>query len=213
MSNILVINFKTYAESSGQRGVKLAKKIESVDKNVVIVPQTPDLYLMKQNTSLPVYAQHIDAITPGSRTGHILAQTAKEAGCIGTLINHSERPVSLDVIEKTIAVCKEVGLKSIVCVPDIEMEKKVAQFRPDMIAIEPPELIGGTVSVCTANPEIVEQAVKACTDMPVLCGAGVNSGEDAKTAKELGARGLLVASAVVKNPNPESLIKELVDNL
>ena len=211
--NLLVVNFKVYTESLGNRGLELVKKIEGVSNEIVIVPQTPDLRWIKQNTSLPIYAQHIDPVTPGSKTGHILPDAAKEIGCVGALINHSERPLTLDVIEKTIVSCRNAGLKSMVCVPDIEMLKKVAALNPDMIAIEPPELIGGDVSVCTANPEIIEQAVKASPNIPVLCGAGVNSGADAKKAVELGAKGILIASAIVKNPQPEGLIRELYENL
>ena len=53
---------------------------------------------------IPVFAQHIDPIKPGNSTGHILAESVKEAGAVGTLINHSERQLKLIDIDAIICV-------------------------------------------------------------------------------------------------------------
>jgi triosephosphate isomerase len=47
----------------------------------------------------------------------------------------------------------------------------------------------------------------------VLCGAGIVSGDDARAATELGARGILVASSVVKATDWEAKIRELASAL
>jgi triosephosphate isomerase len=53
--------------------------------------------------------------------------------------------------------------------------------------------------------------VNSVEKIPVLCGAGVKNGEDVRKAKELGAKGILVASGVVKAENPEEAIRDLLE--
>jgi triosephosphate isomerase len=81
--------------------------------------------------------------------------------------------------------------------------------------MEPPELIGGDVSVTSADPGIVEDSVAAARevdpDVPVLCGAGVKTGDDVATALELGTEGVLVASGVVKADDPGAALAGLLD--
>ena len=85
--------------------------------------------------------------------------------------------------------------------------------KPNFIAVEPPELIGGDISVTTADPGIVSGSVAAVTDIDknikVLCGAGVKNGKDVAKSIELGAEGVLLASGVVKAKDKESVIRDL----
>ena len=193
--------------------MKLAKTLEGITKNAIVCPQMPDLRYIANHVDIPVYAQHIDSIKPGSHTGWILPEAIKESGCEGTLINHSEHTLSINEIKERVERCRDIGLKSMVCVPDIETEERVVDMEPDFIAIEPPELIGGNVSVATAKPELIEKAVEVSRGIPLLCGAGINSAEDIKIAKELGAIGVLVASAIVKSKNPKSVIESFAEYL
>ena len=97
------------------------------------------------------------------------------------------------------------------------MSKAAAQLVPDFVAVEPPELIGGDISVSKAQPELVKdsvEAVKAVSpDVKVLCGAGVKNGEDVKSALELGAKGVLLASGVVKAKDAEAVMRDLIKGL
>ncbi|MDH5461050.1 MAG: triose-phosphate isomerase, partial [Candidatus Bathyarchaeota archaeon] len=92
---IILINFKTYAEATGKKALKLAETAANVsletDICIGLAPQLTDLASVARLVALPVFAQHIDPITPGSFTGHVLPESVKEAGATGTLINHSER--------------------------------------------------------------------------------------------------------------------------
>ena len=146
-------------------------------------------------------------------TGHILPEAVAEAGAYGTLLNHSEHQIPLDKIEAAIKRAKEVDLVTVVCADTVDNAKKIALLEPDAIAIEPPELIGSGISVSTAQPEIVSGSVAAVRsvdkDIKVLCGAGITNGEDAKAALELGAKGILVASGIVKAPDPYKALLEL----
>ena len=99
---MIIVNFKTYLESTGKRAVQLAQQAEKAAKETganIIVVQFVDLAKIAETVEIPVFAQHIDPIKPGNSTGHILAESIKEAGAVGTLINHSERQLKLSEID------------------------------------------------------------------------------------------------------------------
>lgn len=218
---VIVLNFKAYKESSGERGLALAKMCEELaketGKSIAIAPQQIDLSLMVREVDIPVFAQHVDPIGEGSFTGHVSPSAVKEIGVAGTLINHSERQLPPEMIEMTVQRCKEVGLETIVCANDVEMSRVVASFGPDFVAVEPPELIGGDISVTHAKPEVVSGAVNKVKEIDssviVLCGAGVKNGEDVGKAIELGTEGVLLASGVVKAEDPKSALLDLARGL
>lgn len=218
MKPMLLINFKTYEQGLGRKALSLAKVADSVakkkDANIVLSVQPTDLKEVAGSVSVPVYGQHIDPITPGSHTGWMLPEAVKDAGAKGTLINHSEHNIDKKSISENVKKCKELGFVSVCCAATPKIAKEIAAFGPDFIAIEPPELIGGDVSVSKARPEIISDTVKAVKDVnpkvKVLCGAGVNSAEDVSKALELGAEGVLVASAIVKSKTPERVILDLI---
>jgi len=213
MKPIIIINFKTYKQSIGKKGLKLAKICSQVAKKykarIVICPQSADLALFTKKIQSPVYAQHLDPVEPGKNTGFLTPAEARAEGVKGTLINHSEHPISIDQIKKTIKLCKKYKLVSIVCVPDLKNIKKIKKLRPNYIAYEPPELIGGKISVSEAQPDIIKKAASLAKSN-LLVGAGVNSNQDLKTALKLGAQGVLVASDIVKAKNPKKELTELI---
>jgi triosephosphate isomerase (TIM) len=101
-----------------------------------------------------------------------------------------------------------------VCAASRKEAAIVAKFRPDYIAVEPPELIGTGISVSTANPQIIKNSVAAVKKiggrMPVVCGAGITNGDDVKKAIMLGSKGALAASGVVLARSQEAALRELV---
>lgn len=218
---LILVNFKTYKESMGEKAVELAKIAENVHlktgASIALAPQIVDIKLLIDASETPVFSQHIDAVSYGQFTGYILPESVAESGCVGTLINHSERQLPLNIIEVTVKRAKEAQLISVVCVDTVDKAKLVARFNPDSIAIEPPELIGSGVSVSKAKPEIVAGAVKAVKiinpNVRVLCGAGITNGEDVIAAQKLGAEGILVASGVVKAKDPQAALLDLARSL
>ncbi len=217
---VVVVNFKTYEQGSGKNAVKLAKICEKVanltKKSIVVAVQEVDIYRVSQAVSIPVFAQHIDPITAGAHTGHTLPETIKEAGAQGTLINHSEDQFDLQQIKAAIERAKKVGLQTIVCASTPQIATKIAKLEPDMIAIEPPELIGGETSVSTAKPEIISKTIDKVHNIkkiPVICGAGIKDKKDVIIAIKLGAVGVLPSSHVVKAQDPEKILRELAEGL
>jgi triosephosphate isomerase len=218
---ILIINLKTYERGLGEAALRLATIAENVSNDtgvcIAIAPQFTDLATMTKEVRIPIFAQHIDPILPGSHTGHILPEAVKAAGAVGTLINHSERQLSLKAIQDSVERAKDVELLSLVCADTPEKTSEVASLKPDMVAIEPPELIGTGIPVSKAKPEIVERAVNLVRNrdstIPVLCGAGISKGEDVAAALRLGAQGVLLASGVVKAKNQRKAMLDLVEAL
>jgi triosephosphate isomerase len=216
---IIIVNYKTYTESTGKNAVELAKKAERVHEEtgvyVGVAPQLADLAAVARSVAIPVFAQHIDPIRPGGYTGHVLADSAKEAGAVGTLINHSERQLKLSDIEQIIRITREHNMISVVCANNPSVSAAVAALEPDMIAIEPPELIGTGIPVSKAQPEIITGTIKLVREVNkkvmVLCGAGISRGEDVFAALELGTQGVLVASGIVKAKDPYMIIREFAD--
>jgi len=214
---LILVNFKTYIEATGKRASELAKIAEKVSKEtdvcIAVAPQFTDIPTISREVEIPVFAQHIDPVTPGSHTGHILAEAVKEAGAIGTLINHSERQLVLSDITTIIKRAKEVGLTTCVCANNPEVSAAVAALNPHMLAIEPPELIGTGIPVSKAKPEVVTGTIKLVRkinpNVIILCGAGITSGEDVAAALKLGTEGVLLASGLVKSKNPYKVLVEM----
>ncbi len=216
---LILINFKSYAEGIGQRALKLAKEAETVARRtgvcIGLAPQHTEIAEFARAVSLPIFAQHIDPVEPGSFTGHVLAEAVKEAGAVGTLINHSEQRLKLASIQTAIRRMRELKLTSVVCANNADVSASAAALKPDFIAIEPPELIGTGIPVSKAQPEIITETVnrveQIAPEITVLCGAGISRGEDVAAALELGTKGVLVASGIVKAKKPAETILEFAE--
>ncbi len=221
MKTLIVLNFKTYSESAGNKAVRMAKSCEEVSKDsgveIIACPQAPDIYRVACSVKIPVFAQNIDAAGAGSYTGHISADCVKAAGATGTLINHSERRLLLADVDSAIQAAKKAGLKTIVCTNNVAVTSAAAALAPDFVAIEPPELIGSGVPVSKANPDIVRGSVRAVKAVnprvKVLCGAGISTGDDVAAALRLGAVGVLLASGVIKAKDPKLALFDLVKKI
>lgn len=213
-----MVNFKAYKEVDGDGALKLAQICDSVAKesgvSIAVCPPMVELGTVARAVSIPVFSQNADPHAPGSATGWVTASMIKSTGAIGTLINHSEHRSDNRTIEESVELAKADDLITIVCAESVKKAREVAQFSPDFIAVEPPELIGGDISVTTANPLIVEDTVTSVKDVnkmiSVLCGAGVKTGKDVAKAVELGADGVLLASGVVKSKDPRATLLDLI---
>ena len=218
---IIILNLKTYIEATADSALHLARIGEEISRatgvNIAVAPQPTDLNRITREVSIPVLSQHIDPIRPGSHTGHVLAEAVKEAGAVGTLLNHSERRLPLGTLKLCIQRAKEVGLAIVACADTPEACRDVAALGPDFVAIEPPELIGSGIPVSKAQPEIVRAAVQIVKvtrpEVRVLCGAGISTGVDVSAALKLGTEGVLLASGVVKAVDPRSVLGEMARSM
>ncbi|HEY0196840.1 MAG TPA: triose-phosphate isomerase [Methanobacterium sp.] len=215
---MVILNFKTYIESTGKNALKLAKISEEVAQetgvNIAVAPQHADLLRISSEVEIPVLAQHVDAVDAGGHTGSMLLESVKEAGAIGTLINHSEMRMKLADIQNVVAKTSEHQMISVICTNNIETSAAAATLKPTFVAIEPPELIGSGIPVSQAEPEVVEGTVEVIhlidPEVKVLCGAGISTGDDMQAALKLGSEGVLLASGIILANDPKVALTDLV---
>ena len=220
MQPLIVVNFKTYATAMGQRAVDLAQAMERASKDhvrMIAVVSAFDLHAVKQAApSLEVWSQHLDPVGQGSFTGWLQPENAIERGAQGTIINHAEHKVDIEHVQQLMQQLPD-EFPMCACAADVDEAHQLAELGPTFIAVEPPELIGGDISVTTADPAIVSDTVNAVRainpHVRVLCGAGVKDGKDVKTAVELGAHGVLLASGVTKATDVDAVLADLVAGL
>ncbi len=218
---LVILNFKTYLESTGDKALQLAKALEQVAEetgvNMAAAPQGADLRILSQEVNIPILAQHIDPVDAGGHTGSMLLECAKEAGASGTLINHSEQRMQLADIEIVVNKINTANMTSVVCTNNILTSAAAAAMKPNFVAIEPPELTGSGIPVSQAEPKIVEGSVAAIkevnSNVRVLCGAGISTGEDMKAALELGSEGVRLASGIILAPDPKKALLDLVSKI
>jgi len=217
---MFVINCKNYEEISGDKIIKLVKTAEKISKKYKVkIAIAPPQHLigLVANSSILILAQHIDDSKVGSTTGFVIPELLKKSKVKGSLINHSEHRISSNNIQKLVLKLKELKMTSIVCVKDVVEVKKYSKLNPDYIAIEPPELIGSGKAVSKEKPELITKAAEAVksakNNTKLLCGAGIVSGEDVAKAIELGSKGILVASGIIKSKDWDKVITEFTKSM
>ncbi len=221
----IIVNAKVYPQVTGSEGVlRLAKACQTVGKEfdtpIGLAPPQVELAALGRVGGfdfVKVYAQHTDALEPGAGTGWVTAEAVKACGANGSLVNHAEHKIDHNDVAVVVARLESTGLDSVVCTDSMAETEALAKLRPSYIAIEPPELIGGDISVTSADPQIVEDAARLVKqlspDTLPLCGAGVKTADDVATAIRLGAHGVLLASGVVKHDDPEAALRDLCSGL
>jgi len=213
---LILINFKTYQESLGREAMVLATIAEKVGSEygvcIAVAPQFVDISAIATNVQIPVFSQHVDPEPPGPHTGRITPESLKAVGAVGSILNHSEHRLGTGLLRETLGRCKSLGLVTCVCANTPRVAKVLSALNPDMVAVEPPELIGTGVSVSRAQPGVITDSVERVKsiniNIKVLCGAGITSGNDVAMALQLGSEGILVASGLVKARNPESVLRD-----
>jgi len=215
---MFVINCKNYEEIAGDKIIKFVKTAEKVSKKYKVkIAIAPPQHLigLVTNSSIMILAQHIDDSKVGSTTGFMIPELLKKSKVNGSLINHSEHRISSREIKKLVLKLKELKMISIVCVKDVAEARKYSKLNPDYIAIEPPELIGSGKAVSKEKPELITKAADAVkgANTKLLCGAGIVSGEDVAKSIELGSKGILVASGIIKAKNWNNIMSEFAKSM
>ena len=203
----------------GEKMLALAKVIDETakkyDVDVIVTPQYTDIKLLADNTErLFVFAQHMDYLTPGRGLGSVLPEAVKAAGAVGVMLNHAEKPLTMEEIEKTIARADEVGLGTIVCANTVEDVKQIAKMGPNLIVAEPTDLIGtGQTSDSNYVIETIRTVNEINPDIMVLQGAGISNGQDVYNTIKLGAQATGTTSGIMKSDRPYEMVEEMLFNL
>ncbi len=213
----LVVNFKAYPAAFREEALEVAKKAAELagklsKTRIILAVPAPMTYKIA-GVYEDIYLQHLDPLGYGAHTGYIPAEAIGDLPVRGTLVNHSEHKIPFRDIAKIIDAVKRAGKEVIACADTPSEAAGLAYLKPDMIAIEPPELIGTGIPVSKAKPEVITKSVEAVhrvdPEITVLAGAGISSPDDAIKAVELGAKGVLVASIVMKSKDPARSLEAL----
>ncbi|MBU0466260.1 MAG: triose-phosphate isomerase [Nanoarchaeota archaeon] len=206
---MLLINFKNYI--TGKKALKLARKIQKYLPKAIVCLSDLEIETISQQTDLKVYAQHVDYFKTDRATGFSTPENIKQAGAVGSLLNHAEHRLMPETIEKTVKRAKQAGLKIVLCTDSVKQARNFIKLYPDAIAFEDKKLIATKKSITQYKPNQIKKFVSLLkkTKILPLCGAGIHSAEDVASAYKLGCKGVLIASAIANNKKPMGLLKEL----
>lgn len=203
----------------GEEMLKLAKVIDQVamkyDVDIIVTPQYTDIRLLADNTErILVFAQHMDYLPIGRGLGAVLPESVKAAGAVGVMLNHAEKKLTLDEIDKTIRRADEIGLATIVCADTVEELMTIARLSPNLLVAEPTELIGtGQTSDENYVLETIRQVHQINPDIMVLQGAGISNGQDVYNTIMLGAQATGSTSGIIKAADPYAMVEEMIYSL
>ncbi len=210
---MIVLNFKTYQQSTGLNAIRLAKIAKEVANKtgvtIIVCPSVIDIKEVRELVDIPIYAQHIDNIEFGAYTGYLSPKMICAKGADGTILNHAEHRLEWNVLKQTVFKVKKEGLKVILCAENVRVATKQLELFPDEIALEIPELIGGNISISNADPRIIKDAVRTIGEKKILVGSGIKTANDIKTALDLGVKGVILASAFDLAENPHKTLLSL----
>ena len=210
---MIILSLKTYKESTGEAAVRLLSCVKKVSEEtgVKIIPavQPTDIYRLKKELGIEVWAQHMDPIEPGKNMGWLSPYALKEAGATGVVINHSEHKTTDENVKKILDKAKEYGLQNVVIGFNPEMVIKYDSWDPDYVSYEREDMIGTGVSMLTQEEENIKKLVSVLKK-PLIIGAGISTGEDIRQAIKIGAKGAILASGFVLAKDPEAKLRELV---
>lgn len=211
---MIIINFKIYSETFGDKSLKLAKIIKEIsDKHkirIIITTSALDALRIQRETGAEVWLQNIDEFDQGKHSGWISANQAYELGIKGSLLNHSEHKIPKGKIAKIIKL-KPRGFEIMCCVTSVgQIKVWTNKLKPEWILYEPPELIANPdKSVASENPEMIKAAALALNKPNLLVGAGVKNKKDVQISLKMGAKGVGLASAFVLANNPRAVLEEI----
>jgi len=214
---LLLINFKTYIEGTGQRAFRLAKIAEKVSLDtgvqIIITPQCSDIAKIASKIKIPIFAQHLDPEEAGAHTGYILPEAIAAAGAMGTMLNHAEKPLTKEKLELAIRRCRELGLLTCCLSNSAEEGAEISKLKPDMMVVEVPELIGTGKAISTVSPQTIKNAIskirKFNKDVLLIAGSGVTTSNDVKRAIKLGMQGVGSSKAVLKSEKPREVLYKM----
>jgi triosephosphate isomerase len=211
---MIILSLKTYKEATGEAAIKLLSSVKKISQEtgVKIIPavQPTDIYRIKKELGIEVWAQHMDPIEPGKNMGWLSPYSLKEAGATGVVINHSEHKTTDEKVKKILDKAKEYGLQNVVIAFDVDTVIKYDSWNPDYISYEREDAIGTGVSMVTKEKKNIKKLLSVLK-RPLIIGAGIATGEDVREAIEIGAVGVIMASRFVLAKDPEVKLRELAE--
>jgi len=202
----------------GRDVLKLARHADKFSKKydvqMIITPQYVDIpILAREMKNVLVFAQHMDSLEVGRGVGSVLPEALKAAGAVGVLLNHAEKRLLLDELERTIKRADKIGLATMVCADTLEDAAVIAHMEPNIIIAESPDLIG--VGKRDANDQLAIGRINKTVwginpEIRVLHGAGISCSQDVYDIMAAGAQGTGSTSGIILSNDPFGMLEEMV---
>ncbi|MEI7604444.1 MAG: triose-phosphate isomerase [bacterium] len=208
---MIFINLKTYQNGTGRKALEFLKQAEAVHQEIgipiTILAQAVDIRLFAENTSLPIWSQHLDNVDYGKNTGWTLPEAVIEAGAKGTMINHAEHKIPLADVSNIVERFKTDNFQIMISTTSPEETIIMDQLKPQYVTYEPQEYIGTKISVVDVAPDIIRNITQKI-QTPLVIGAGIHTPQQIVEGLLLGAKGFLISSDILNSDNPPERLKE-----
>lgn len=209
------------AYSYGKDFVELAKFADQLsleyDVRVIVTPQYVDIPIIAGETrNIFVFAQHMDSLEIGRGVGSVLPEAIKAAGADGVLLNHVEKRLSMEELERVTRRAAEVELMTMVCADNLDHAKQIAELLPEIIIVESPDLIESgkrSVSEIKQIMQINSVIQQISPDTLILHGAGINNAQDVYDVIAAGAQGTGSTSGVMLAQDRNKALKEMIESV
>lgn len=211
---MILLNIKLYPQTFAHKALDFAAIAKSVSQKTGVkiypVVSALDAVNIHEKLGIEVYLQHVDPFLEGAHSGFVSPLHAQSLGIKGSLLNHSEHRLQPGTIKSLLKHWPK-DFDSVLCLQTLgQLNTWAKKLTPTYFAYEPKEYIGNSqISVSTGKPEQVKKFADILGKKNLLIGAGIHQGSDVVTGLKLGAKGILVASSVVKSVNPEKELMSL----
>ena len=190
------------------------KAAEKYDIDVLFIVPALEVRRVAENTkNLKVFCTYMDTLRPGRGCADILPEGVKDAGAIGVMINHCEKPMSLPQIKATIDRANELDMLVFACADSVAETKAIAELHPDIINPEPSELIGGSgggVSDMGYVMEVIREIRKIDENILIEQAAGITNGQQVYDFIMAGSEAAGAASGIMNAEDPIAMIDEMI---
>jgi triosephosphate isomerase len=203
-----------YGDTVLEYAMKADMAAEQYDIDVLfITPATEIRNVVSHTKHLIVLAPYMDTLRPGRGMADILPEGLKAAGARGVVVNHCEKPMTLQAIKKTIERARELDFLVFACADTIEEAKAIAQLHPDILNPEPSQLIGGLagqVSDMDFVRDSISEIKAIYPDILVEQAAGITNGKQVYDFIMAGSEAAGAASGIMNALDPIAMIDEMI---
>ena len=201
-----------YGDQVLQLALAADRAAKEYDIDVIFTAPFCDIRRVAEATErLFVFSPHMDPISIGRGLADILPESVKAAGADGVMLNHVERAITFNVLEKSIKRAKELGLMVLAIADSIEEAGAIASLSPTVLTAEQSDLIGTGIIADESYILNTTNAIKSVNaEILVLQAAGITDENDVYKMILEGAEGTGTSSAVGKAADPGEMAVKMI---
>lgn len=201
-----------YGDDVLELAIAADKAAKKYDIDVIFMVPYTEIRRVRENTDrILVFAPYMDTLRPGRGVADVLPEALKAAGAQGVMVNHVERPMSLQQVRQTIERAKELDLLTFACADTIAETKAIAMLGPDIINPEEADMIGsGNISGMGYVTATIDAVKEINPDILVEQAAGISNGQQVYDYIYAGSEAAGAASGIVGADDPIAMVDEMI---